>query len=389
MEDRQVDLDGIPEQFIKENGYEFLLDDEYIVPEGIVLKPSEIDAAINAQNEIYAIFKEELTAMVKADDFAFLNLPDKMIELIKYSFNEKDMHILGRFDFAGGVEDLPLKLLEYNADTPTMLPESSVIQDAFTKHYSEPYQLNSLRRHLEVAFNRLSISSRDRHPSLLATSLGHEEDVANAELVMQIAAEEGFEVAYADLPDIDFSTDEGIFVEAENGESAQYDYLYKLIPWEFICFDEPELLDILHNLILSGRVYVMNPAYTLVYQSKVFLDHVSRKYDLPYFLDSSRDPSDFRGKKYVEKVSFGRLGENIKIYDEQGNVIEENDGDFGHFEKVYQEFADLYKDSYGEYYQLGMYNVNGVASAISFRRGEKLILDDDCQFIPHFESTKL
>ncbi len=385
MADRQVDLAGMPEDFIKENGYEFLLDDEYIVPEGVLLKTSEIDDLIEVQDKVVRLFRRELSEMIQQNNFGFLNLPDKMIELIKYTFEKDHIHLLGRFDFAGGLEGIPLKLLEYNADTPTMLPESSVIQEAFLKYYKEPYQFNSLHRNLEVAFNRLGITNSADHRSILMTSFGHKEDIANAELVMNIAANEGFEAMYADLPDIEFARDEGVFLELENGESAQFDFLYKLIPWEFICFEEPELLDILHNLITQDLVYVMNPAYTIVFQSKVFLDHISNKYDLPFLLKSAKSPEVFHGEKYVEKTSFGRMGENIKIFDEANNIIEETEGDFGHFEKVYQEFAQLYKDEYGEYYQMSMFNVDDKSSSISFRRAEKLIIDDDCQFIPHFE----
>ena len=50
---------------------------------------------------------------------------------------------------------------------------------------------------------------------------------------------------------------------------------------------------------------------------------------------------------------------------------------------IYQEFAELYKDNYGEYYQPGLYTVMGRAAGLSFRRAEKLIIDNDCQFIPH------
>ncbi len=306
-----------------------------------------------------------------------------MIDLICYSFEAKQTHLIGRFDFAGGLEGLPLKLLEYNADTPTMVPESSIIQEAF--HSGD--QFNSLYRLLEVAFNRLSIFEGNRHKSLLATSLRFEEDASNAGLILNAAAMEGFEVAYADLPDIEFAPNEGMFADIGNGESAKFDFLYKMVPWEFICFEEPGLLDVLHNLITNDLLYVLNPPYSIVYQSKIFLDYVSKLHRKSYLLRSSLNAKDFRGYKHVEKGSFGRLGENITIFDERGDSIEKTDGDFGHFKKVYQEFAELYKDEYGEYYQLGMFNVNGHAAAISFRRGEKLIIDDDCQFIPHFKTT--
>lgn len=385
MVDRQVDLDGIPKDFIVEQGFEFLLEDGYIVPEGILLTPEEIDDAVQTQNEIYNIFELELKNLVSSRNFDFLNLPDKMLDLIVHSYEANHCHLIGRFDFAGGVDELPLKLLEYNADTPTMIPESSIIQESFMPFYDCTYQFNYLRRNLEVAFNRLTIGDSTRAKTLLATSLGFEEDVTNAKFIMNIAEEEGFEVMYADLPNIEFAKNEGIFVEVDNGDSYKFDYLFKMIPWEFVCFEEPELLDILHNLILNDLVYVMNPAFALVYQSKVFLDYVSQKHNIPALLKSSRKKEDFKGSKFVSKVSFGRLGHNITVFNELGGIVEITDGDYGAFEKVYQEFAHLYKDEYGEYYQLGMFNVNSLASSISFRRGEKLIIDDDCQFIPHFQ----
>ena len=43
MEDRLIELSGIPEKEISEHKLEFLLEDEYIVPEGIFLYQQEID----------------------------------------------------------------------------------------------------------------------------------------------------------------------------------------------------------------------------------------------------------------------------------------------------------------------------------------------------------
>ncbi len=382
---RQIDLEHIPTDIITQRDYAYLLEDDYLVPEGINLTMEEVLAFEKAQDEIYRIFENELEELIRTKAFGFLNLPSKMIDLIIYTFQNKHQHLVGRFDFAGGIDGLPIKLLEFNADTPTMIPESSFVQDAFFDlNNMMGTQYNSLEKDLEVFFNRLMISESKNHPSLIATSLGYPEDRAHAEFIMDIAGKEGFEIEYTDLENIEFSPGEGVFITTPEGEYAQADYIYKMIPWEFICFEEPELLDILHDLILKDLVYVLNPAYTLVYQSKLFLDYVSQKHNRPFFLKSSQDPSVFKGQKYVEKVSFGRLGENIRIFDEQSNIIEETDGDFGHFDKVYQEFTHLYKDQFDEYYQLGLFNVNRIGSCMSFRRADKLIIDDDAEFIPHF-----
>ena len=383
MEDRLVELSGIPDKVIAQHDLKFLLEDEYIVPEGIFLYREEVTRFIEAQDEVYKIFKDELSEMVLSGDFNFLGLPSKMIDLIIQSVEKEHMHLIGRFDFAGGIDGIPLKLLEFNADMPTMLPESTLIQEGFNKLLNgKPY--DELRQRLEVAFNWLSVSQPGRGKIMLGTSFGHKEDAANVNLILDAADTEGFETYYADLPVVKFARNEGVFVQADDRSYIQFDYLLKLIPWEFACFEEPDFLGDLHNLILNDLIYVLNPAYTMVFQSKAFLVRLSEKYQSNYLLKTALDPHVFRGAPYVRKAAFGRLGENISIFDSMGRITEETSGDNEMNNCIYQEFAQLYKDSYGEYYQPGIYNINGNAAGMSFRRAEKLIVDDDCQFIPHF-----
>lgn len=383
MEDRLVELTGIPNEVIQEHELEFLLDDDYIVPEAIFLYSDEVLAFQEAQDEVYRIFKEELQKIVSGRDFNFLGLPSQMIDLIIQSVQKDQMHLLGRFDFSGGINDLPIKLLEFNADMPTLLPESIIIQDGFNPML-EGLPYSELIKRLEVAFNWLSIAEPNREKMMLGTSFGHEEDIANIDILLNVAAREGFDTLYADLPGVQFSRNEGVFIQADDMSYYKFDYLLKLIPWEFICFEEPELLADLHNIIMNDLLYVLNPAYTMVYQSKAFLVRLADRYQSNYLLRSALDPKVFRGRPYVKKAVFGRLGENITIFDGRGNVTEQTDGDLDVSNCIYQEFAQLYKDEEDEYYQPGMYNVNGKAAGISFRRAEKLIVDNDCQFIPHF-----
>lgn len=387
MADRIVDLGGIPEKFIQEKRYDYLLEDDYLVPEGFLVHLSEQSQFQAATSSVYMMFETVLNDLIKDGKLSEFDLPEKMIELIEYSWQNNHMHLLGRFDFAGGIDDNPPKLLEYNADTPTMVPESGQVQDAFKEFYTttKADQYNRLDELMELAFNKLGNINSTSHHSMLFTTLGYEEDKTNLRPIMQAAQRAGFHTKYADLQDIVFDEDEGVFIEELTGESIQFDYLYKLVPWEFVCYEEPELLDILHKLITNDLVYVLNPAYTLIFQSKQFLEYVYNAYPKSEFLlKTSSDRKVFYGKRYVEKVTFGRLGENIKIYTADHQIVEETDGDFGDFDSVYQEFTKLYRDDDGDVYQASMFNVDGMAASLSFRRGEKLIIDDDAEFIPHF-----
>ena len=384
--DRIVDLSDVPTEYIQKHGYDYLLEDDYLTPEAILLDRQEQVAFRLAAAQLFRMFQDQLDTLVKSNNLAMFGLPSQMNDLIKYSWNHGHKHIIGRYDFAGGVDNDEIKLLELNADTPTMIPESGEVQDQFLKFYSreDVTQFNTMDEDLFNVFTKLANINAESHHSMLFTSLGYPEDVANLQPLMQAAEKAGFDVVYADLPDVEFARGEGVFLENEDGTHTQFDYLYKLFPWEFACFEEPELLADLHNLIMNDIVYVVNPPYSLIYQSKLFLALLSENYpDHKHLLFTSSDRALFEGKKHVEKVTFGRLGQNIKVVDGNGGVIEKTDGEYGHHAKLYQEFVELYKDEDDDLYQPSVFMVDGRPSCLSFRRGEKLIIDDDAQFIPH------
>jgi len=55
------------------------------------------------------------------------NIPTNLWKGINYSWENRQMDLLGRFDWSWNGEDEP-KLLEYNADTPSLLLESGAAQ---------------------------------------------------------------------------------------------------------------------------------------------------------------------------------------------------------------------------------------------------------------------
>lgn len=389
MEDRVFDLKGIPDKSIAEAGYQWYLDEEYIVPEAIQLSGDEIDQFRHAAEASYVLYEKTIDKILSDalwDDYKY---PLKMREMIQHSFGHEHMHLIGRFDFGGGLADLPLGLMEFNADTSTMIPESSVFQDFFKKEYFDRkwFHFNFLLRDLTQAMKQLILENPNRRPTLLVTSLGHEEDQLNSKVILEVAKQAGFDAMYADLEFVVFE-DDGVYLEFDDGSDMRFEYMYKLVPWEFIMYEEPELLDLLHMLQMNDSVYIMNPAYTVMMQSKATLIHLYNFFGLTseLILPASHKPDIFPNLSYVEKVTFGRMGENIKIYDGSGDKLDETDGDFGDYPKVYQKFTPLYSDEEFNYYQAGVFVVNGKSCALSFRRSEGMIVNDDAEFLPHFMS---
>jgi len=80
-----------------------------------------------ATNELQRICLEAGQFIVDRNRFAEMGIPEKIVPLIKTSWEASGPALYGRFDLAwDGVTDP--KLLEYNADTPTALLEAAVIQ---------------------------------------------------------------------------------------------------------------------------------------------------------------------------------------------------------------------------------------------------------------------
>jgi len=389
MVDRLIELGRNVDNVIREKGYEWFVDDdndEYIADHAIMVSKQEGEAYMRVTEECYKLYQQALEHVHKNNLWQKLGLPAAVIPLIKLDMQRKIPHICGRLDLAGGIEDVPLKLIEFNADTCTILPESAYFQkwikESEDLHFKN--QINFLIADLTRNFKNLKDRFPDKIATLLLTSLGYKEDRLNLNVIHEAAEAAGFEVDYADLEDVVFS-DDGVFLENEEEEGfTEYQFIYKLVPWEFIMFEEPELLKILTDLCIHKDLIILNPAYTIALQAKHMMSILYELFpDKPFILPTYDNETALRGKQHVRKVNFGRQGENIEIVSDMGRILDQTEGDFGDFSRVYQEFAEMYKDEDGDIYQAGMYLSNGRASCLSFRRRDSMIIDNDAEFVGH------
>jgi len=388
MVDRIIDLPDRAEASIRDAGFGWYLDGDnhdYLTTDVVMVSRDEGQDFIKAAEECYQMYVKAFDHVFRNNLWSRLGLPDEIIPLIKHDWQRALPLLCGRLDLAGGIEDLPIKLIEFNADTCTSLPESAYFQDWMQAPIRLNYkgQINYLVSDLTRVLRNLKIQYSDRPATLLLTSLGYVEDQLNLEVIKAAGEEAGFAVDYADLKEVVFSED-GVFLEDDKGEYIQYHFVYKLVPWEFIMFEEPELLQILTDLSINQDLIVLNPAYSIAFQAKHMMSIIYELFpDHPLVLPTYDNDEQLRGQQHVKKVNFGRLGENVSVIDPAGKVVSENDGDFGSYSSVYQAFTPLYADEDGDLYQGAMFLCDGNPSCLSFRRRDGLIIDDDCEFIPH------
>lgn len=369
----------------KEDGFRSVAD------EIIVISKDEADAFYEAANTLYDMFVEAAEYVIENDLFFELDIPFNLVEIIKDSWeNDVHWHIYGRFDFAGGIDGEPIKLLEFNADTPTLLFETAIVQWALLKHNNldENAQYNEVYEAITNNFKRLVTLYDD--PTLFeqyyegwkilfSAYEGIDEEEATTRLLQQIASDAGFATQFEFLHNVKFDSN-GIYDRNEN----KFEYWFKLFPWEEIAVQEPELATTLTKIIKNQEAIILNPAYTLLFQSKGILKILYDLFpDSPYLLHSSFTPLE--EIKQVEKPFFGREGANIKIIDAKGKTLKETPGEYGNFKKLYQEYVALPRDGQSRAYQAGVFFAYE-ACGIGFRRGKE-ILDDDTEFIAHIIQT--
>ena len=361
---------------------------DYLASACLEISGFEMRELLSVSDQLYSRMLEAARWVAEQDQWEQAGIPASAVPLVSYSLRqESDLHLLGRFDFAGGIEGVPLQLLEFNADTCSLLPETALMQPEMARKIQGIEQPASWQvyKQLVRGFKQLLEKHRDREPTLLLSSLGYEEDVLNLEVVRKAALEAGFQLAQqVDLPNVIFSAEEGIFVELRPDEYQRYDFWYKMVPWDFICYEEPALLDLLTSIITGGHALVINPAFTMLLQSKALLVYLFENNPMHAALLPTSFSLDRLNKKkgYVEKPIIGRMGENIALYNEEGQLVFENDGDYGTFPTIFQEKAVFNLDYLGKSYQPGVFWSQG-ACGIAVRRQEGWILDDDAQFIPH------
>ncbi len=371
-------------------GVNWLMDDDgafYVANELLVVDEAEANAYFEAANTLVGMYLEAGQHVIDNDLFTLLGIPEHLIELIRHSWEDADRHVYGRFDFAGGLDGLPIQLVEFNADTPTGIVETAVVLPALLK-------VNGLE--LSARFDNLYHGIRDNLARIVTDQHGldrfdefytgeillfscmrnGEEDEDSVRLLERMAQDAGYNTAFCYFDEVGFSENDGIF-GPHNERCAMW---FKLWPWEIMASEEPELVAILTEISRARRAVMLNPAYTVMFQSKGMLPLLKQLFpQSPLLVEASTSP--LAGIPQVAKPMFGREGANLKIFDENGRLIDETDGPYNHDPQIYQALLTYPKDRSSRLYQTGVY-IADQACGLSFRRGGTII-DENSQFVGH------
>jgi glutathionylspermidine synthase len=384
-------LEPLTNDYLESIGFTWHTDDDktaYISNEVVSISQNEAEAYYEATNELYDMYCEAAQHVIDNNLFHDLDIPFNLQELIKTSWEDDvHWHLYGRFDLAGGLDGKPIKLIEFNADTPTSLFETAIVQWAMLKfnNLEESSQFNSLHEALIDNFKRFvtldnDIEKFEEHYEklnwkiLFSSVSGNDEEERTTKLLQHIADEAGYKTDFEYIENVGFGAD-GITKDDE-----LFEFWFKLIPWEDIAIDEGELAIILTEILNDKKAIIFNPAYTLLFQSKGIMKILWDLYpNHPLLLETSFEP--LTNTKQVEKMCFGREGANVAIVNEDNSLNIKTEGDYGNFKPIYQEYVEFPKDENGDHYQAGVFYAYE-ACGLGFRKGG-IILDNMSKFVGH------
>ena len=358
------------------------LDDEYFVEECVAISSREQEDYRACAKTCYTYFEQALDQVFGKGYDAKFGVSKKLWKLAETTYRQRGRypHVFGRFDLAGITNRMPGQLIEFNADTATVLAEAALVQDM---QLGNKPQWNDILDQLAKGLKHAAEARDADDTNVLIITMGGGEDDDNARVWKLAAERAGLYADIGHLPSVTFSEDEGIFRQLNEDEWIKYGIVVKMFPWDWIDSEEPLLLDLLIPIIDQELATIINPPYTSLMQSKGMLVALAELFpNSPHILKAGWGDSTKAFGSYVTKPMFGREGENVRIFNGNG-LRAEAPGDYAAQRRIWQQFITLPKDSDGDVYQAGVYWA-GQPCGLSFRRRDGLIIDQDAEFVGHY-----
>ncbi len=332
---------------------------------------NEIVELENATAELWDLCLGAVQHVIDNNLYKHFGIEESYISLIEKSWQEDHPSIYGRFDFC--YKNNQIKLLEFNADTPTSLYEAGIVQWFWLKDFdTNKDQFNSIHEKLIDYWKYLKnyLYNGKLHFTCLKETL---EDLTNTEYLRDCAIQAGIETKLVFIDDIGWDNESNQFVDLDDEPIKN---MFKLYPWEWMTkdnFGENILKD-------TNKILWIEPAWKMILSNKAILPilwklYPNCKYLLPTYFDADKLSS------YVKKPILSREGANIEIV-QNNTTIHKTEGSYGKEGFIYQELFSL-PEFEGNYPVIGSWVIGQEPAGIGIREANSLITDNKSRFVPH------
>ncbi len=333
----------------------------------------EVDDLEEATNTLHSLCLEAAARVIEGDRLAELAIPAAVAPVIKESWRqESSFSLYGRFDLAYDGTSPP-KLLEYNADTPTMLLEAAVVQWYWLEEkFRGADQFNSIHERLIAQWKKLKWYLR-HSPLYFTYAEGSLEDLATVTYLMDTASQADLATTDLLVSDIGLNRERRQFVDLADQPIQS---LFKLYPWEWLVAEEfgPYLLETYREM------QWLEPLWKLVLSTKGILPvlwELNPGHPNLLAAAGSAPPTG----DWVKKPRFSREGANVTVHRASGQDLA-TPGTYGEEGFIYQQLAPLANFD-GYYPVLGSWIIGGEAAGLGIRESTTLVTDYRSRFVPH------
>ena len=340
-----------------------------------------------ATKTLHEMSLEAVQHIVDKDLFKRFGLSNEVKDIIIQSWNEEHPAIYGRFDLGYNprLTDFAsqVKMMEYNADTPTSLFEASIVQWYWLQDINSTLdQFNSLHEKLIAKFKDIGPYLKDSgllHFSCLKDNI---EDLTTVEYLRDCASQAGLKTSLLYIEDIGFVNEERCFVDMNN---EMINNIFKLYPWEWLV-EEKFSSGLFEN---ENSPFWIEPAWKMILSNKMLSVILWELFpNHPLLLPTFTENDYFIKNKlsYVSKPVLGREGNNVIINKYNGSTYEQtsmNDGDYGNQPMIYQQFFEV-PEFENSFPVIGSWMIDQEPAGIGIRENFSLITDNVSRFIPHY-----
>lgn len=334
----------------------------------------ETETLETATAELWELCLQAVQHVIDEKQYSRFHIPEWFVPHLENSWNEDAPAIYGRFDFT--FRNTVPKLLEFNADTPTSLFESSVVQWYWLQdRFPASDQFNSIHEKLVACWGYLK---EYLHDGLLHFTCTRDnlEDLTTTEYLRDCAIQAGLGTRFLYMDEIGWDNRSLEFVDDLNFGIRN---IFKLYPYEWLVHEEFG-----RNLLQDkNKAYWIEPSWKMLLSNKAILPVL---WELnpghPNLLESYFEYDNFKlGLNYAKKPLLSREGQNISLVD-WGSAIAETTGEYGTEGFIYQELCPL-PDFEGKHPVVGSWVIGQEPAGIGIRESDTLITDNLSRFVPH------
>jgi len=338
------------------------------------LTAGEVDMLESVTNELHQMCIAAAQHVIDRERFHLFAISEEFISYVVNSWNNDDATLFGRFDLSWDGASPP-KMLEYNADTPTSLIESSVAQWYWLKEVKpNADQFNSLHEKLITRWQEISALLPSK--TVYFTCADSEEDIGNLDYMRDVAAQAGITQKFIDIAQVGWDAVGKRFVDENN---QHIETLFKLYPWEWLTREA------FGCNITSCGTRMIEPAWKMLLSNKAILAILWELYpDHPNLLPAYFEPQKF-ATNFVKKPLLSREGANVSIYAGSGEVHTPGEyGEEGFIYQAYHPVPNFPVNGEDNYMVLGSWIVGDEAAGICIREDESPITKNTSRFLPHY-----